>query len=271
MVAFPPCKINLGLNVLSKRPDGYHNLETCFYPIPYTDILEIILSTKFSFTATGSSIAGSITDNLCIRAYELLKKDFELSPVEIHLHKIIPMGAGLGGGSADAAFTLRLLNNIFELGLSTPQLIHHAKQLGSDCAFFIEDKPKLGLGRGEVLEPINISLKGKFLVLLKPDVHVSTADAYKGIIPKIPEPSARSIVENTALIEWKNILRNDFEESVFKQYPIIQRYKTRLYDAGATYSSMSGSGSSVFGIFDSPIDVQQSFTKDVIWSGVVNY
>ncbi len=270
MVSFPPCKINLGLHVLSKRADGYHNLETCFYPIPLTDILEIIYADTFSFHASGNNIPGKSDDNLCIRAYELLEKDFSLPPVEIHLHKVIPTGAGLGGGSSDAAYTLRLLHTVFELGLSSTQLINYARQVGSDCAFFIEDDVKLGTGRGEILESMHISLKGKYLVLLKPDVHVSTAEAYQGIVPSTPKRSVKEVLETTPISEWRNFVKNDFEESVFKKYPIITRYKKSLYDAGAVYASMSGSGSSVFGIFDKPpMNAQQLLLKDVIWSGLL--
>jgi 4-diphosphocytidyl-2-C-methyl-D-erythritol kinase len=267
MVHFPPCKINLGLHVIAKRADGYHNLETCFYPIPLTDILEIIPANAFSFVASGNSIPGKPDENLCIRAYGLLQEDFSLPPVEIHLHKVIPTGAGLGGGSSDAAHALRLLNTLFELGLSSTQLMDYAQKLGSDCAFFIEDDAKLGTGRGEVLGPINISLKGKYLVLLKPDVHVSTAEAYQGIIPTIPKHSVKKILETTPISEWVHFLKNDFEESVFRKHPIIQQYKKSLYDAGAVYASMSGSGSSIFGIFNESVNAQQLLLKDVIWNG----
>jgi 4-diphosphocytidyl-2-C-methyl-D-erythritol kinase len=267
MIHFPPCKINLGLNVTSKRTDGYHNIETCFYPVPLTDILEIIRADTFSFNASGNSIPGRSDDNLCIRAYELLNKDFSLPPVAIHLHKVIPTGAGLGGGSSDAAYTFRLLNTVFELGLSAKQLMNYAQLVGSDCAFFIEGDAKLGSGRGEILEHIKVSIKGKFLVLLKPDVHVSTAEAYQAIVPNMPKHSVKEIVEATPLSEWKHLLKNDFEESVFKRYPIIQHYKKSLYDAGALYASMSGSGSSIFGIFNNSVNAQQLLLKDVIWSG----
>lgn len=267
MIAFPPCKINLGLNVLSKRSDGYHNLETCFYPLPFTDILEILPSEELVFIPTGNVIPGKSSDNLCLRAYDLLRNDFSINPVAIHLHKVIPTGAGLGGGSSDGAYTLRLLNEIFSLHLTTDHLKNYAQQLGSDCAFFIEDEVRLGKGRGELLEPIQLSLKNKFLVLLKPDVHVSTAEAYRGVIPRAANPSVRHILENTPLSQWKELLKNDFEASAFLAHPIIEQCKASLYEHGAIYACMSGSGSAVFGIFDEPLEFSH---RNLIWSGVLS-
>ncbi len=264
MIAFPPCKINIGLNVIQKRSDGYHDLETCFYPIPLTDILELLPSGKLTFLPSGNVIPGETSNNLCLRAYELIRKDFDIAPVAIHLHKVIPTGAGLGGGSSDAAYTLRLLNTFFGLQLTTDQLKQYAQQIGSDCAFFIEDEAQLGSGRGELLEPIQLPLKGKFLILIKPPVHVSTAEAYKGVIPAQAHPSVRHILENIPLAEWKNVLNNDFETSVFKAHPIIEQCKASLYKQGAVYASMSGSGSSVFGIFDKPTDF---VGENVVWHG----
>lgn len=266
MIAFPPCKINLGLNVLSKRSDGYHNLETCFYPIPFTDILEILPAKNLIFIPTGNAIPGSVSNNLCLRAYELLRRDHPIDPVEIHLHKVIPTGAGLGGGSSDAAYTLRLLNEIFKLQLTMDQLRDYAQQLGSDCAFFVGDDVRLGKGRGELLEPIQVSLKDKFLVLLNPHVHVSTAEAYRGVTPQTTHPSVRHILENTPFSQWQMLLKNDFEASVFKAHPIIEQCKTSLYERGAIYASMSGSGSSVFGIFDEPVEFTGRY---LLWSGVL--
>src|SRR6478609_5739899 len=185
MISFPPCKINLGLQVVSKRPDGYHNIETCFYPIPWTDILEIIPADVLAFSNSGISIPGKQEENLCLKAYELLRKNFDLKPVKIHLHKVIPMGAGLGGGSSNAAHTLRMLNTIFNLQLNNDQLRQYASQLGSDCSFFIEDEPMMGTGRGEVLENTSVNLKDKFIVLVKPDLHVPTAEAYSGVKPSL--------------------------------------------------------------------------------------
>jgi 4-diphosphocytidyl-2-C-methyl-D-erythritol kinase len=266
MVSFPPCKINLGLHIIRKRGDGYHDIETCFFPIPWTDILEIVVSDQLHFTSTGTPIPGNAEDNLCLKAYHLIKKDFDVAPVKIHLHKIIPTGAGLGGGSADAAYTLRSLNEIFKLGLPAEQLVKYAAQIGSDCAFFIYDKPMLGSGRGEILSDIKIDLKGKFLVIIKPDVHVSTAEAYAGVKPSVPSIPLQEIV-NKNVLSWKGDLKNDFEESVLQKHPDIKKIKDELYAADATYACMSGSGAAVFGVFDNAISVKEKFPDLTSWSG----
>ncbi len=268
MVSFPHAKINLGLNVVRKRADGYHDLETCFYPIRWTDVLEIIPANDFRFTASGLTIGGKADTNLCVKAYTLLKEAFGLPPIHIHLHKIIPMGAGLGGGSADAAFTLRQLNETFALGLSASALQTYAAQLGSDCAFFISDEPMIGSGRGEILSPIKLSLAEKFLVVIKPQVHVSTQEAYAGIKPHERVLPLRDILEKKSIGEWKGVLKNDFEESVFKKYPVIADVKAELYNRGAVYASMSGSGSSVFGIFEKETDLRDLFTGMLYWSSL---
>ena len=269
MVSFPPCKINLGLNILNKRPDGYHNLETCFYPVSWTDILEIIPADTLTFSSSGNSIPGRAEENLCLQAYSLLKKDFDLQPVNIHLHKIIPTGAGLGGGSSDAAHTLRLLNTIFQINLSNEKLMQYAAALGSDCAFFIQDKPMLGSGRGDVLTEADVKLKGKFLLLVKPNIHVSTAQAYANVKPNQPEVSLQHVLSTSAVSDWKNVVKNDFEESVFGKYPEIKDIKEKMYSLGAIYSSMSGSGSTVFGIFDAPVNVNEPFSSTENWSGIL--
>lgn len=266
MVSFPHCKINLGLHVVAKRTDGFHDIETCFYPVPRTDMLEVIRSSEFSAHYSGIAVPGRAEDNLCIRAYQLLKKDFDLSPVKIHLHKIIPMGAGLGGGSADAAFTLRALNLLFDLNLGAERLRNYAAQLGSDCAFFLEDKPKIGTGRGEILSRVLLDLAGWFLVLIKPDVHVSTAEAYAGIAPAKPEISTQDTLQ-LPVKQWKDKLVNDFEKTIFKKHPQIQSVKEKLYSRGATYASMSGSGASVFGLFEKPVDLKAEFPAMDYWSG----
>lgn len=266
MISFPPCKINLGLNVVSKRSDGYHNIETCFYPVPWTDVLEIIIADRFSFTASGNSIPGDANTNLCIKAYNLLKQAFNLAPVAIHLHKVIPTGAGLGGGSSDGAHALRILNRLFNLDLSNEKLKAYALRLGSDCPFFIEDKPMLGTGRGEVLTNLSVNLSGKFLVLVKPDVHVSTADAYSGVRPMPSSQGVKDIIEQKTIVEWKDFLKNDFEESVFNKYPLIKGIKEKLYQHGAVYASMSGSGSAVVGIFEKPVDLKTRFPGAIYWS-----
>ena len=267
MITFPPCKINLGLNIISKRSDGYHNIETCFYQVPWTDILEILPSTEFTFSSSGDSIPGNIADNLCVKAYHLLQKDFQLTPVKIHLHKTIPTGAGLGGGSSDAAFTLKILKEIFSLPLSNQDLQVYAAQLGSDCAYFIKGVPMIGSGRGEVLHEINLDLKGKYIIIVKPDVHISTAEAYAGVTPHQPGIHVEKILTDHSIKEWKELLVNDFERSVFAKYPEIKRIKDVLYEQGALYASMSGSGSSVFGIFSELVKVEHHFPATKFWSG----
>ncbi len=266
MIAFPHCKINLGLHVLSKRSDGYHNIETCFYPVPYTDILEIIPSSEFSFTQSGINVGGKDENNLCVKAYQLIREEFGVDAVKMHLHKIIPMGAGLGGGSSDAAFTLRLLNEIFDLKMSEDRLKNYASRMGSDCSFFIEDQPMTGTGRGEILSPIAVNLKDLHLVLVNPDIHVSTADAYSGIEPEQAENSIQHILK-LPWKEWKGKLSNDFEKSIFKKHSTIKKIKEKLYSLGAGYASMSGSGSSVFGIFNKPVDLKNEFPSMDYWCG----
>ncbi len=252
MLNFPNAKINLGLNVVEKRPDGYHNLETIFYPIPLEDILEInpLASTNIQTTIvqTGLSVSGSIEDNLVLRAYRLLSTHFTLPPLQIHLHKHIPMGAGLGGGSSDAAYMLKMLNEKFGLQLSVERLEEYAALLGADCAFFIRNEPVYAEGIGNVFTPVELSLRGYGLIVIKPDVFVSTRDAFARISPRHPKQNLRDIVR-LPVEEWKNCMLNDFEESVFPQFPLIGAIKEELYRAGAIYASMSGSGSSVYGLF----------------------
>lgn len=269
MVAFPPCKINLGLSVVHKRDDGYHDIETCFYPLPFTDILEIIPSKSMEFTSSGISIPGKAEENICLKAYHLLLDDWPLPPVKIHLHKIIPAGAGLGGGSSDAAHTLRLLNAVCDLRLSQQNLMHYASLLGSDCSFFIQDQPMIGSGRGEILAPVEVNLRGKFLILLNPGLHVSTADAYAGVTPGAAVFPVGDTI-GKPLDQWKVLLQNDFEKSVFERFPLISTLKEELYKSGALYASMSGSGSSVFGIFESEITMPATpIAPYVIWKGVL--
>lgn len=254
MIVFPNCKINLGLHILRKRADGYHDLETVFYPVRFTDILELIperttTDQPVNYAQSGLDIQGNPLDNLCVKAYLLLKKDYPaLPPVKMHLHKVIPTGAGLGGGSADAAFTLQLLNDYFKLGLSTDQLLHYALSLGSDCPFFILNKPAYATGRGELLEPVSVDLTGYTLVIINPGIHVPTAQAFAGIRPAQPERSLKEIIA-LPVSSWADELINDFEKPIFYQYPEIAAIKDELYRAGAVYASMSGSGSTVYGLF----------------------
>lgn len=268
MIVFPNCKINLGLNITRKRSDGFHDLETVFYPIPVYDVLEIIAATdslsahtNVSFTSGGITIEGDKENNLCIKAYWLLKKDFPgLPAIQMYLHKTIPVGAGLGGGSADAAFTLRLLNENFQLNLSTDQLINYSLQLGSDIPFFIINKPCFASGRGELLEQVNIDLAGYKFALVNPGITINTAYAFSKVTPALPGQSIKEIIQDP-VATWKEKLKNDFEDSVFAQHPAIKKIKDDLYQAGATYASMSGSGSSVYGIFEKEKDLHLSFPR----------
>ncbi|MFW5822137.1 MAG: 4-(cytidine 5'-diphospho)-2-C-methyl-D-erythritol kinase [Tangfeifania sp.] len=248
MIVFPNAKINIGLHVVSKRTDGYHNLETVFYPVQLTDALEMAESKKEKFTASGILVDSQPEDNLVMKALHLLKKDFELPPIQFHLHKIIPFGAGLGGGSSDAAFTLKMLNDYFSLRLNINELKHYAAQLGADCAFFIENKPAFATGTGEQLRQIELDLSGYKTVILKPSFSVSTPEAYKNIIPKTPDFNLAEL-PRLPIEKWKNTVVNDFEKTVFPKYPEIKMLKEKLYELGAVYASMSGSGSAVFGIF----------------------
>ncbi|WP_339867789.1 4-(cytidine 5'-diphospho)-2-C-methyl-D-erythritol kinase [uncultured Algoriphagus sp.] len=250
MISFPNAKINLGLHITSKRKDGYHDIETCMIPIPLSDALEMIIENKkTTFESSGLNIPGETKDNLILKAYQLLKKDFPNLPhLSIHLHKNIPMGAGLGGGSADAAFALTLMNNLFDLILDDFFLEEYAAQLGSDCAFFIENTPKIATGRGEILEPIALNLKGTHLVLINPGIHIGTKEAYAGVTPSTPKVKLEEVLADKR--RWKDELVNDFEASIFPNHPEIARIKDKLYENGAYYAAMSGSGSSVFGLFE---------------------
>jgi 4-diphosphocytidyl-2-C-methyl-D-erythritol kinase len=250
MISFPNCKINLGLRILRKRNDGYHDLETVFYPLLHYDIIELIHGTDdLVFSGSGLRVAGEPANNLCYRAIQLLKKDFpELPAMRMHLHKNIPMGAGLGGGSADGAFTLQLINQKFRLGLSREQLLNYALELGSDCPFFIINKPCVAYGRGEQLQEIAVDLSDYGILLVHPGIHVNTAEAFSGINPAVPVKSVKEIIQQP-INTWKGDLVNDFETTVFSKYPEIKSIKEALYSKGAVYASMSGSGSTVYGLF----------------------
>lgn len=257
MITFPNAKINLGLNIVEKRPDGYHNLETVFYPIKLQDALEVnrleSASEPYRLRISGTTLEGNAEDNLVIKAYNLLKQDYQLAPVDIHLYKHIPTGAGLGGGSADCAFMIKLLSDKFHLDLSLEQMESYAAKLGADCAFFIQNKPAFATGIGNLLQPVELSLKGYHLVLVKPDTSVSTREAYANITPRKPEVSLLEIIKQP-VESWKGLMKNDFENSVFPAHPEIAAIKDKLYDLGAVYASMTGSGSSVFGIFKTPVE-----------------
>lgn len=262
MIVFPNCKINLGLNIIGKRIDGYHDLETVFYPLPFYDVLEIIHQPNAQrdclITITGIEIAGNAEDNLCVKAYRLLKKDFPQIPaIKIHLHKAIPAGAGLGGGSADGAFMLTLLNSKFNLNLSRQKLPDYALALGSDCPFFILNKPCFAQKRGEVLEDLPLNLSGYKLILINPGIHVNTGWAFSQVKYSPPGQIKKAI--QTPVNQWQNNLTNDFEQPVFEKYPEIKNIKNQLYEIGALYAAMSGTGSSVYGIFTNNIIIGNNF------------
>ncbi|MBB6500013.1 4-(cytidine 5'-diphospho)-2-C-methyl-D-erythritol kinase [Pedobacter cryoconitis] len=256
MLAFANAKINLGLNVIEKRADGYHNLETVFYPVKLYDSLEITDAAETSCLVRGIDIPGDMTDNICLRAYRLLQHDFDLPAQQITLLKHIPVGAGLGGGSADGAFLIKLLNDKFRLGLSISAMEAYAATLGADCAFFIRDKPVFATGRGDQFTDLDLDLSGYFIVLVKPPVHVSTAEAYGGIQPAFPETGLKELIK-LPVNEWNKYLKNDFEKPVFCKYPEISQIKDQLYHAGATFALMSGSGSSVFALFEQAVILPQ--------------
>ncbi len=269
MIVFPNAKINLGLNIVEKRADGFHNIETVFYPIGLSDVLEVLeykgkSKKQVQFKSTGIPIPGTGNENLCVKAYHLLAKEHHLPPIKIHLHKIIPIGAGLGGGSADAAFFLKALNMLFELNLSFGELHHYARQLGSDCSFFISNQPVFAEGKGDEMEHVKLNLSGMYLVLIKPQIHISTKDAYAGVSPQKTKKSLEQFILEP-MINWKNTVHNQFEDSVFPQYPEVKKIKDKLYAAGAEYAAMSGSGSAVYGLFTAPVDLQNQFKSCFVW------
>lgn len=268
MITFPNAKINIGLYITSRRPDGYHNLETLFYPIGLCDVLEIVPSQsgKTTLTVTGIAVDGDTEQNLVMRAYRLLESQYELPAVDIHLHKVIPFGAGLGGGSADASYALRMLRDMFSLPLSDDDLAIQAARLGADCPFFIYNRPLIATGIGDCFSNIDFTLAGKKIVLVKPPIAVSTAEAYSNVTPQAPSvPIGAGVAQ--AITQWKDMVVNDFEKSVFPKHPRIAAIKQQLYDMGAEYASMSGSGSSVFGIFDKDAYTENIFTDCYVWEG----
>lgn len=265
MLDFCNAKINLGLNIVGKRGDGYHYIETVFYPIGLSDILEIIVieANGIEIECSGLSIpAGS---NLIEKAYNLIKKDYDLPGIKAHLHKIIPIGAGLGGGSSDAAHFIKLIDKKLEMNLSWGEQHHYARQLGSDCSFFISNRPAYAEGRGDQYESINISLRGYFLVLINPGIFISTAEAYKGVIPTKPSVSIEDNILEYPVGEWRNLIYNDFEKHIFQIYPEIKTIRDQLYHEGAVYASMSGSGSSIYGIFKEKPDLKDVFRDYFVW------
>ena len=257
MITFPCAKINIGLQVTERRPDGYHNLDTVFYPIPLHDALEVVPAEEEGYDCrlhlSGVSIEGDPNTNLVVRAYRLLAADYALPPVDIYLHKHIPTGAGLGGGSADASYMLRLLREMYSLDISDEQLEVYAAQLGADCPFFIKGEPVYATGIGNEFHPIALDLGGMCLVVVKPDVFVSTKEAYSMVRPEKPEVTLDKKIMQP-ITEWRDTINNDFEKGIFALHPELAAIKEKLYTLGATYAAMSGSGSALFGLFTSTIE-----------------
>lgn len=270
MLLLPNCKINLGLQVVRKRPDGYHDLQTVFYPIPLRDNLELRelrnSDAPYALQLAGQAIEGNPDDNLIIKVYRQLKEEFDLPALDIYLYKHIPLGAGLGGGSSDAAFMMKGLNEVFELGLSDYEMERRLAGLGADCAFFVQNVPAYATGIGDELTPIPLSLKGMYIVLVKPDVFVSTREAYAGVTPKEPEHNLLKALRRP-VTEWRDRVVNDFEPSVFAAHPELAAVKQTLYDMGADYAAMSGSGSTLFGLFSRPVpEARKVFKEHFVWT-----
>lgn len=273
MLTFPNAKINIGLNIIEKRMDGYHSIESVFYPVGLCDALEVIenndpTNERIIFTSSGIEIPGNANDNLCWFAYHLVAADYHLPNVKVHLHKHIPIGAGLGGGSADAAFFIRLLNDKFDLGISWGEMHNYARQLGSDCSFFISNKPAFAEGRGDQYESMKLDLSKYHIALIYPNIHIHTAKAYSGVTPKHPARSLENDILNLPIEQWKDFIHNDFEDSIFPQFPEIKKIKEQLYSLGAEYAAMSGSGSTVYGIFKNKTDLKDSFANCFVWEGL---
>ncbi len=261
MTTHPCAKINLGLNVVGRRADGYHDIETILYPIPLCDMLEIEPADIDSFSMSGLPLTGNVESNIVLKAIKLLRdKGYSVPPLRVRLQKNIPSGAGLGGGSSDAAFTVKMLNKMFWLGLSIEEMKRMVSTLGADCAFFIEAKPAFAEGIGDRLSPISIDLSGLFLVLIKPHEEVSTKEAYARITPCIPPLRLKEAVQGD-ITTWRNTVLNDFEKSIFALHPKTGILKRKLYWHNAIYASMSGSGSSVYGLFCKPENVETHYFK----------
>ena len=266
MISFPNAKINIGLNITEKRSDGFHNIETIFYPIGLSDILEINASNnELKFSNTGLIIEnGKLESNLCYKAYEILRKDFSIPEINIHLHKIIPFGSGLGGGSSNASFTLKSINLLFKLNLSDDDLLKYAEQIGSDCPIFIHDKPAYAVEKGNILTPITLNLNGYYLILIHPGIHVNTKIAYSKSNPQKPKENLSDLIK-LPIEDWKGKIKNDFEDIIFESHPEIKQIKDKLYDLGAAYASMSGSGSAVYGIFKTDLNIKDFFGNYFTW------
>lgn len=257
MIAFPNAKINLGLRITKKRQDGFHNIESLMLPVKFYDILEFTESKKDSILITGKQIEGDSKDNLIYKALNLIRKNYEIPALKIHLHKNIPTGAGLGGGSSDGAFMIKMLNNYFHLNISESGMRKIAENLGSDCSFFIRNTNQIAKGKGELLEEVQFSLPKSQLMIFNPGIHVSTKNAYSGIsIKKHPESLKKYLSYN--IEDWKDIFYNDFEPKVFKLYPEIKKLKDNLYQQGAHFASLTGSGGSVYGVFPKSLKINKN-------------
>jgi 4-diphosphocytidyl-2-C-methyl-D-erythritol kinase len=271
MISFPNAKINIGLNIIEKRSDGFHNIESIMYPIGLTDALEVIENTENSeriiFGSSGIKIPGDPATNLIVKAYNLMSQEHLLPKVKVHLHKHIPIGAGLGGGSSDAAFFIKLMQQKFELDITWGEMHHYARQLGSDCSFFISNKPAFAEGKGDEFESLQLNLQDYHVALVYPNIHVNTANAYSGVKPKPASRSLETDIQTLDITQWKRFIHNDFEDSIFPSFPEIKSIKETLYEKGAIYASMSGSGSSVYGIFKERTDLTGTFAGKFLFEG----
>jgi len=272
MIVFPNAKINIGLRITGKRPDGYHDIETIFYPVRLSDALELVVPDqpiiKDILEVTGIGFGSESDDNLVLKTLLKLRGKSYFPFLKIHLHKVIPIGAGLGGGSSDAACLLKVINRHFELNIDNPGLKAMALELGSDCPFFVDCIPSLASGRGEIITPVKPVLSGYYLAILNPGVGINTGEAYQNSRPVFPSTSLMQLIE-LPVIEWQGLIVNDFEDFAFQKYPIIGDIKGELYSSGALFSLMSGSGSSVFGIFSEKPALPKKLKEFVIWEGVM--
>lgn len=272
MIVHPNAKINIGLNIIEKRADGYHNIQTVFYPIGLNDTLSVEKSTTcsdFNFSSSGIRIGGNVEDNLIIKAYRLLQQDFDLPPIDIALHKQIPFGAGLGGGSSDAASMLKVLNELFQLNITQDKLKEYASHIGADCSFFIDNLPSYATEIGTNLTPIELSLKDYFILLVKPDIFISTQEAYSGVKPSKPKVDLIELIQQP-IESWKESIINDFESHIFHLHPQLKQIKTSLYEMGALYASMSGSGSTIYGIFANQPFYNNQFDEHFVVGGFLD-
>jgi len=282
MVVFPHIKVNIGLYITSKRPDEYHNIESVFYPVPWAETLEICdryetaweseeivqkaEAGKVRFMSYGIEVPGEVEENLCIKVYQRLDEWFNLPAIDVHLLKTLPIGAGLGGGSSDAAFMLKALKEYFNLTLSDKEAMDILAEIGSDCPFFWKDRPMFVFGRGEQMRPIELDLSGYYMLVVNPGIHISTKEAYSGVNPT-PPPIDLNLLSTLEVKDWKGLIHNDFEKSIFPNYPEIETMKNEMYSLGAEYAQMTGSGSSVYGLFRKEVDVPQAWQSLSHWQG----